>query len=70
MWICTKKVVASRAKNLSISSTLFLISRVKKIFIKLRQVFIETPIQNQFNLKHYILIETNVLGYTIGRIFS
>ena len=33
-------------------------------------MFVETSIVNHFNLEHHILIETNVLGYVIGGIFS
>ena len=34
------------------------------------QAFIEAPILNHFDLKCHIQIETDALGYAIGRIFS
>lgn len=36
----------------------------------MRQAFIEAPIFNYFNLKHYICIETDVSNYIISKILS
>ena len=68
-WICTKKVKASKAKNLSQSST-FLTADVKRAFTKLRQVFVEASILNHFDHKRHIQIEIDTLGYVIGRILN
>ena len=57
-WYWIKKVKASKAKNLSIQSKLFLTSRARKEFIILRQAFVEAPIINYFDLKRHIQIET------------
>ena len=65
-----EKAEASKAKNISSQSELFLPSRAKKRFTKLRQVFIEAPILNHFHPKRYIQIEMNAFGYIIGRILS
>ena len=44
-----------RAKNLGLGQLrMFLISEIRKIFIKLRQAFVETPIPNYFNLEGHI----------------
>ncbi len=43
-WIRAKKSEASRPKNFSSQSGLFLTSKAKKAFTKLKQVFVETPI--------------------------
>ena len=68
-WIQTKKVKASRAKNLGQLGTFFtLIAR--QTFTKLKQIFIKALILNYFNLGHYIQIEADTFGYTIDRIFS
>ncbi len=49
---------------------MFLISGAKQVFIKLRQVFVETPILNHFDSECHIQIETDAFGHAIGRIFS
>ena len=49
---------------------MFLTTNAKKAFAELRQAFIKAPILNHFDLKHYIQIKTDALGYVIGRIFS
>ncbi len=36
----------------------------------MRQAFIKALILYYFDLKYYIWIETNILGYAIGEIFS
>ncbi len=69
-WIRAKKSMAFQAKNLSSQSGLFLIFEARKDFTELRQVFVESPILNQFNLKHYVQIETDASSYAIGRILS
>lgn len=42
----------------------------RETFIILRQVFVEIPILNHFDLERYIQIETDASSYTIGEIFS
>ncbi len=69
MWICAKKAETSRAKNLGQSETFFTVN-AKKTFTKLRQVFIEALILIHFDPECYFQIETDVLGYAIGGIFS
>ncbi len=49
---------------------MFFIFRVRQIFTKLRQVFIEALILNYFNLNYYIQITTNASSYMISEIFS
>ena len=69
-WIYAKKIEVFRAKNLSSQSRLFLTSGARKTFIKLRQIFVETPILNHFDLERHIQIDIDVLSYAINRIFS
>ncbi len=69
-WIYAKKTEASRAKNLSSLSGLFLTADARRAFTKLRQVFVEAPILNHFELGRHIQIETDVSGYAISGIFS
>ena len=49
---------------------MFLISKIKKVFIKLRQVFIEAPILNHSDLQRYIQIEKDTFGYAICEILN
>ena len=49
---------------------MFLTTDVKRLFTKLRQVFIKVLILNHFDLERYIQMGTDVLGYAIDRIFS
>ena len=49
---------------------MFLIADTRKAFTKLRQVFVEAPILNHFDLERHIQIETDALGYAISGIFS
>ena len=65
-----KKLEASKAKNLSSQSGLFLISKAKKSFTELRQAFIQISILNHFGPECYIQIETNASGYTIDGILN
>ena len=64
----------SKSKKLSKSKNIlgsdFFTPRAKLVFTKLRQVLIKTPILHHFDPKHHIQVETDVLGYTIGRVFS
>ena len=49
---------------------MFLTSKIKKTFIKFRQVFIKALILNYFDLKHHIQIKTNIFKYIISEIFN
>ncbi len=69
-WIQVEKSEASRAKNLSSQLGSFFISKTKKAFTKLKQVFVEALILNHFNPKHHIQIEIDVSSYAISGIFS
>ena len=33
-------------------------------------MFVETPIPNHFDLEYHIQIKTDILGYTISKVFS
>ncbi len=46
---------------------MFFTPGAKKVFIKLKQVFVEAPIQNYFDLEHHIQIETDISDHAIGR---
>ena len=62
-----------KTQNLSKSKKIemgFFISGARIAFTKLRQAFIKAPILHQFNLERHIQIETDILGYTIGVLFS
>ncbi len=48
----------------------FLTPEAKKVFIYLQKSFTKAPIFRHFDLKCYIQIETDALGYAIGRILS
>ncbi len=52
------------------SRTDFLTPGAKEAFIHLRKAFIEALILEHFDLKRHIRIETNTLGYIIGRVLS
>ena len=65
----------SKSKKLSkskktIGSLDFLTLGAKLAFTKLRQAFLKALILYHFNLECYIWIETNILEYVIGEIFS
>ncbi len=49
---------------------MFFTADAKKVFTTLKQAFVEAPILNHLDLKHYIPIETDALSYTIGGILS
>ena len=49
---------------------MFLTANTKKAFTKLKQVFIEAPILNHFDLEYHIQIKMNVSRYAIGEILS
>ena len=48
----------------------FLTPNAKKTFNNLRLAFIEAPIFRHFDLESHIQIETDALGYAIGRVLS
>lgn len=48
----------------------FFISGARVVFIKLRQIFIETLILHYFDPEYHIEIETNIFHYTISEILS
>ena len=66
----SKKSEAARAKNLSSQSALFLTSKARKAFTKLKPAFVKAPKLNDFDLECHIQIETDALSYAIGGIFS
>ena len=49
---------------------MFLTANARKVFTKLKQVFIEALTLNCFDLEPHIQNETDALGYAIGGIFS
>lgn len=56
--------------KVNFTKTDFLTSKAKQAFLQLRKVFTEASILRYFDLKHYIYIKTDFLGYVIGRIPS
>ena len=64
----------SKSKNLSKSKKMvvsnFLTPGAKLAFTKLKQAFLKAPILKHFDLEHHIRIETDTLGYTIGRVLG
>ena len=65
----------SKSKNSSKSKKTvkfldFLTSGAKLAFTKLRQAFIKAPILQHFDLERHIRVETDALGYAIGRVLS
>ncbi len=69
-WIRAEKLEASRAKKLNSQLWLFLNSKARKVFTKLRQVDVETPILNHFDLERHIQIKTDTSGYAISEILG
>ncbi len=67
----SQKTKAFRANNLGLGkSRMFFTSRTRKVFIKLRQTFVEAPILNYFDPKYYIQMEKDISGYAISEILS
>ena len=66
----SKSKNSSKSKNLSKSTLDFLTPGTKLAFIKLRQAFLKAPILHHFDPERHIQIETDALGYAIGRVFS
>ena len=67
----------SKGKNLTKSKALtqsfesgFFTFRAEQAFTKLKQAIIEVLILHYFDMNGYIWIETDVSGYTIGRLLS
>lgn len=52
------------------SKTDFLISKASLAFMQLKKVFTKALILYHLDLKYYIQIETDVLGYAIARVLS
>ena len=65
--------VGKKVQNLSKSKKTvrldFLILGAKLAFNELKQTFVKAPIFYYFNPEHYIRIEIDVPGYTIGGVF-
>ena len=53
-----------------VSSLDFFTNKTRLTFTKLRQVFVKAPIFYHFDLKRYIQIEMNALGYAIGGVLG
>ena len=64
-----KKVQKSFKSKKMVGSDIFTF-RAKLAFTKLRQAFVKAPIPYHFDLKRHIRIETDALGYAIGRVVS
>lgn len=54
----------------TVSSSEFLITGARLIFNKLRQAFVKILILYYFNLKRYIWIKIDALGYAISKVFN
>lgn len=63
-----KEKVKKKNKNANIID--FLFSNTKIVFIKLKSVFIITPIFYYFDLQYNIQIQTNATNHTISKIIS
>ena len=48
----------------------FLTSGARMAFTKFKQAFIKALVLHHFDLDHYIRVEMDVSGYTIGGVFS
>ena len=48
----------------------FFIFGARLVLVKLRQAFIESLILHYFDLKYYICVKIDVLGFIIGRVFN
>ena len=59
-------IVSNSAKNVSS----YLTSKAQRAFDQLRQIFIEAPIFQHFNLEQYIWVETDTSGHDIGGVLS
>ena len=59
----------SKSKKM-VRSLNFLIASTRLALTKLKQTFVKTLIFCHFDLKCYIWIKTNILGYAIGEIFN
>ncbi len=75
----SKKSKSTKSKKLDLtkgnfakinSGTDFLTPKAKKAFTHQWKAFTEAPILRHFNPEYHIRIETDALGYTIGRILS
>ena len=64
-----KKVQNSSKSKKTVRSD-FLTSGAKLAFAELRQAFVKAPILHPFDPECHIQIETDVLGYAIGGVFS
>ena len=60
----------SKSKNLSRSTSDFLTFGARLAFTELRQAFLKAPILHHFDPERHIWIETDALGYAIGKILS
>ena len=73
----SKKSKNAKSKNLTFilnlgatKELIFLTPDTRKTFNQLRLAFIQALILQHFNLECHFWIETDVLGYTIGRVLS
>lgn len=53
----SQKTKLARPKNLTHLRLKFLIPKIRKILMKLKQIFVKSFILNYFDLKHYIYIK-------------
>ena len=60
----------SSKSKITVRSLDFLTPKAKLVFTKLRQVFLKAPILHHFDPNRHIRIETNALGYAIGRVLN
>ena len=66
----TSKSKKSSKSKKTVGFSNFFTSRAKLLFIKLRQIFLETLILHHFNPKDHIWIETDISVYAISGVFS
>ena len=65
----TKSKKLSRTKK-TIKSSNFFTAKAKLAFTKLKHGFIKASILPQFDLEHYISVETNISSYAIGGVLG
>ena len=69
-----KNQKTSKSKKLSKSKKMvgsdFFIFGARLAFVKLRQAFVKALIFYHFHPKHYIWVQTDVLGFVIGEVLS
>ena len=67
---CENGTVKRLPRSKDLNKADYLTSEARLAFTQLRKAFTKAPILRHFDLKCHIRIETDALGYTIGRVLS